>query len=37
MCTDVHGYLLYFEILFNRVFTCVLPSVGISMLSLSTS
>ena len=26
---DVHRYLLCFEILFNRDFTCVLPSVGI--------
>lgn len=32
----VHGYLLYFEILFNRGFTCVLSSVGI-LDSLSTS
>ena len=28
-------YLLCFEILFNRVFTCVLPSVGIRLVSLS--
>lgn len=33
----VHGYLLCFEILFNRGFTCVLPSVGILKVSLSTS
>lgn len=34
---DVHSYLLCFEILFNRGFTCVLPSVGIFRVSLSTS
>lgn len=37
MCTDVHGYLLCFEILFNRGFTCVLPSVSIFKVSLNTS
>lgn len=33
----VQGYLLCFEILFNRGFTCVLSSVGIFKVSLSTS
>ena len=37
MCKDAQGYLLCFEILFNRDFTCVLSSVGILKLSLSTS
>lgn len=37
MCKDVHGYLLCFEILFNRGFTCVLSSVGILKLSLRLS
>lgn len=37
MCKDAQGYLLCFEILFNRGFTCVLSSVGILKLSLSTS
>lgn len=32
-----NGYLLFFELLFNRGFTCVLSSIGILKLSLSTS
>lgn len=32
--TDVHGYLLCFEILFNFDFTCVLSSVSIRLDSL---
>lgn len=34
---DVHSYLLCFEILFNRDFTCVLSSVGILKVSFSPS
>ena len=37
MCKGVNGYLLCFEILFNRDFTCVLSSVGVFKVSLSTS